>query len=263
MQPNGYVDYGFKDWDHAVIELLDAKSALIGSPLGIGYLCSSGMKNIGKYNIEGPTKKDPRYKPTDWLEKETDTNHVYDMGGKKRLVIRTMLTPEPTAPYKHNGKSCDHFGRTGVGALAHVIGSGGNNSWNYVSEFLATGAAKSPDELLSGHASTHIHVLWGSLGAALASEKDFREYLDGIKWWMIMAQAHDGGYIVMPGRDYASTDHVYGTRNFPAACAALILSLKEKRLQITGAPRLLDKQKTGSGLKSVNAPPPSSKPEQK
>lgn len=52
-----------------------------------------------------------------------------------------------------------------------------------------------------------------------------------------MVQAHDGGFVVMPGRDYASTDHVDGTRNLPAACAALILSLKDKQLQITGAPR--------------------------
>jgi len=58
--------------------------------------------------------------------------------------------------------------------------------------------------------------------------------MDTIKWWMIMAQTHDGSYVVMPGRDYASTDHVYATRNFPTACAALILSLKEKSLRITG-----------------------------
>jgi hypothetical protein len=68
--------------------------------------------------------------------------------------------------------------------------------------------------------------------------------MDGIKWWFIMAQAHDGGFVVMPGRDYASTDHVYATRNFPSACAALILSVKEKRLQITGAAR-------GNGGKSA------------
>ena len=249
MTPSGAVDYGFKDWDHAVIELTELKGSLVGSPLGIGYLCTAGMKNIGSYNLIWPTKADPRYRPTEWLAKETETNSVYDMGGAKRMVIRTMLTPEPTAPYKHDGKSCDHHGRTGVGALAHAIGTGGKKSWGYVSKFLATGAAKSPDELLSGHASTHIHVLWGSLGAALADEKDFRAYLDGIKWWMIMAQAHDGGFLVMPGRDYASTDHVYGTRNFPAACAALILSLKDKRLQITGAPRVLERARTENGLK--------------
>jgi hypothetical protein len=82
-----------------------------------------------------------------------------------------------------------------------------------------------------------MHVRWGSLGAAFASEKDFQEYMEGIKWWFIMAQAHDGSYVVMPGRDYASTDHVYATRNFPTACAALILSVKEQKLQITGAGR--------------------------
>ena len=49
--------------------------------------------------------------------------------------------------------------------------------------------------------------------------------------------AEAGRFGIMPGRDYASTDHVHGTRNLPTACAALILSLKEKRLQITGAPR--------------------------
>ena len=76
-----------------------------------------------------------------------------------------------------------------------------------------------------------------SLGAALASEKDYREYMEGIKWWFIMAQAHDGGFVVMPGRDYASTDHVYATRNLPSACAALILSVKKKHLLITGAAR--------------------------
>ena len=93
-----------------------------------------------------------------------------------------------------------------------------------------------------------MHVLWGTLGAALAEEKEFREYLDYIKWWMIMAQTHDGGFVVLPGRDYASTDHVYATRNFPTACAALILSLKEQRLQITGAAR-----RSGAGEGGVAA----------
>jgi hypothetical protein len=249
MAPNGSVDYGFKDWDHAVIELQEVKDSTIGSPLGIGYRCDAGMKDVGKYTIIWPTTSDPRYRPTDWLSKEADTNQVYDMGGNKRLVIRTMVMPEPTVPYKHNGKPCDHFGRTGVGALAHHIGNAGDKSWGFVSEFLATGAARSADNLLSGHASTHIHVLWGSLGAALASEQEVRDYLDGIRWWFIMAQAHDGGFVVMPGRDYASTDHVYGTRNLPTACAALILSLKEKRLQITGAPRVLNSPKPKSGQK--------------
>lgn len=255
MTSSGAIDYGFKDWDHAVIALSKPAGPPKNSPLGIGYLCPEGMTGIGEYKITWPTKADPRYKPTDWLAKETPTNRVYDMGGAQRLVIRTMLTPEPTKPYQHDGKACDHYGRTGVGALANSIGNGGNKSWGFVADFLATGAAKSSKGLLDGHASTHIHVLWGSLGAALASEKDFREYMDGIKWWFIMAQAHDGGFVVMPGRDYASTDHVYGTRNLPSACAALILSLKEKRLQITGAARGQGNQNSDRGVAAAKPEP--------
>ena len=193
------------------------------------------MTGIGEYAVVWPTKADPRYKPTDWLTKEQKTNRVFDMGKSRRMVVRNMSPTEPRIPYKQDGKACDHYARSGTGALAHAIGHSEDKSWNYLSDLMATGCAKSYKGLLDGHASTHMHVLWGSLGAARASEKDFREYLDYIKWWMIMAQTHDGSYVVMPGRDYASTDHVYGTRAFPTACAALILSVKEKRLRITGA----------------------------
>lgn len=232
---NGSIDYGFKGWDHAVIELQDSKGLPKNSPKGIGYECLDGMKGIGEYSIVWPTKDDPRYRPTDWLKKEQATNRVFDRGGGSRLVIRTMLPEEPKKPMEHNGGKCDHFGRSGVGALAHAIGNRENESWVYLSDHMAKGCAMSGGDLMDGHASTHMHVLWGSLGAALAEEKDFRKYMEDIKWWMIMAQTHDGGFVIMPGRDYASTDHVYGTRNFPTACAALILSVKEKQLQITGA----------------------------
>lgn len=236
VRPNGSIDYGFNIWDHAVIELADPKGSPKNSPRGIGFECLEGMDGIGEYSIAWPTKADPRYKPTDWLDKERETNRVFDMGKGKRMVVRNMSPEEPTKPYKQDGSACDHFARSGTGALAHAIGNSGNQSWGYLSELMATGCAKSGKALLDGHASTHMHVLWGSLGAARAEEKDFREYLEAMKWWMIMAQAHDGSYVVMPGRDYASTDHVYGTRAFPTACAALILSVKEKRLRITGAP---------------------------
>lgn len=234
---NGAIGYGFEAWDHAVIKLTGADAKKKGSPKGIGFLCPYDMREIKEFEIEWPTKKDPRYKPTDWITKEAETNRIFDFGDAKRIVVRTMPVPEPKRPYQHDGQPCDHYARSGVGALAHSIGNSGNKSWNYFSDFLATGCAKSPNSLLDGHASTHMHVLWGSLGAAMADPKDFQEYMEGIKWWFIMAQAHDGGFVVMPGRDYASTDHVYATRVFPSACAALILSVKEKRLQITGAAR--------------------------
>ena len=232
---NGQIDYGFKDWDHAVIELAKSGASPKNSPDGIGYECLEGLKDAGEYQIVWPTKKDPRYRPTDWLEDEVETNRVFDKGGNSRLVVRNMSPEEPTKPFAHGGGGCTHHARSGAGALAHAIGNAGNESWNHLSELMATGCAKSGRRLMDGHASTHMHVLWGSLGAAMADPEDFREYLEDIRWWMIMAQTHNGGFLVMPGRDYASTDHVHGTRIFPTACAGLILSVKEKRLRITGA----------------------------
>jgi len=243
---NGQIDYGFKDWDHAVIELVDPKASPKNSPEGIGYECLQGLRNAGEYKLIWPTKADPRYRPTDWLTEEIETNRVFDKGGVQRLVIRNMSPEEPSKPFKHGGRGTDHHGRAGAGALAHAIGNADNKSWNYLSDLMATGAAKSGRGLMDGHASTHMHVLWGSLGAAMADEKDFRQYLEDIRWWMIMAETHNGGFVIMPGRDYASTDHVYGTRNFPTACAALILSLKEKRLRITGAPNNGEEKTTSS-----------------
>lgn len=233
---NGSIGYGFTGLDHAVIILKDPNADKKGSPKGIGYPIETGMTNIGDYEIQWPTKSDPRWKPTDWVAREADSNLVYDYGGAKRLVIRQQLKKEPTRAYKHDdGKPVHHLSRPGAGALAHRIGNKGNESWRYLSDLMATGCAKNPEHVFRGHASTLMHVSWGSLGAALADRKDFQEYMDSLKWWFIMAEAHDGSFVVMPGRDYASTDHVYGTRVFPTATAALILSVKEQQLQITGA----------------------------
>ena len=233
---NGGIGYGFKGLDHAVIILQGPDADKKGSPEGIGYPIETGMQNMGDYEIQWPTKKDPRWKPTDWVANEADTNLVYDYGGAKRLVIRQQIQKEPTRAYSHDdSRPVHHLSRSGVGALAHRIGNKGNESWRYLADLMATGCAKNPEHVFRGHASTLMHVSWGSLGAATADPKDFREYMDALKWWFIMAETHDGGFVVMPGRDYASTDHVYGTRVFPSATAALILAVKDKHLQITGA----------------------------
>lgn len=237
VDDSGGIDYGFTGLDHAVVTLTNPTSATPNAPGGIGYEIDSGMENFGPFEINWPTKSDPRYKPTDWLKDESATNRVYDFGGAKRLVVRSQPVDPPTRPFKFGGGLVGHLARSGTGALAHSIGNSSDPAMLLLSDHLAKGCARSPESLLDGHASTHMHVIWGSLGAALASEEDFRHYMEGIKWWFIMAHTHNGGFVVMPGRDYASTDHVYGTRVFPTGCAAVILALKEKRLQVTGAPR--------------------------
>ncbi len=237
--PGGEIGYGFKSWDYAIIELKDPKKSPAHSKHGIGYICPTGMKDIGEYTITWPDKNEKRAGMTSldtrWVKAEADTNIVYQRGGATRLVIRNMTHPEPKGPFNITGKPIGHYGRAGQGALAHLIGSASRKSWKYIGDHHANACASSPNDILRGHASTLMGTMWGSLGAARAEKKRFRAYMDQIKWWFIMAQTHDNGFVVMPGNDYASTDHVYATRNLPSATAALILSVKNRRLQITGA----------------------------
>ena len=234
VNSDGGMGYGLVSWDNAVINLQDGKDYENGTK-GIGFPCPSGMKKgFDKYEIEWPTKEDPRYRDTGWIEKERATNKVFDFGKNKRLIIREMTPDSPSKPYGKPSKSVNNYGRSGVGALAHLIGSK-DKSWKYVGDFLATASANSGNRILSGHASSLMHPMWGSLAAAMADVKEFRKYMDDIKWWMIMAETHDNGFVVMPGRDYASTDHVYGKRQYPSAVAALTLSVKERKLLITGS----------------------------
>ena len=238
VNDSGNIGYGFNALQHAVVTLTGPDAETTNSPRGIGFEIESGMKDMGPYEINWPTKEDPRYRPTNWLERERETNRVFDFGGAKRKIVRAEVMDPPRRPYQHDGGQVHHLARTGSGALGASIGAAGDRSWQILADHLAKSCAMSPENLLDGHASTHMHVIWGGLGAALASERDFRNFMDGIKWWFIMAHTHNGGFVVMPGRDYASTDHVYGTRVFPSGCAAIILAVKEKRLQITGAPRI-------------------------
>jgi len=237
--PGGEIGYGFKNWDYAIIELKDPKKSAAHSTRGVGYICSTGMKDIGEYTITWPDKNEKRAwltgLDTRWVKAEAGTNIVYQRGGASRLVIRNMTRREPTRPYQITGKPIGHYGRAGQGALAHHIGGASRKSWKFLGDHYANACASSPNDILRGHASTLMGTLWGSLGAVRAEKKRFRAYMDQIKWWFIMAETHDGGFVVMPGNDYASTDHVYGHRNLPTATAALILSVNKRRLQITGA----------------------------
>lgn len=231
---SGEIGYGLKSWDHAVIEPVEAKA---WNKQGIGYRVPKGMEAVGQFKVTWPTKDDKRGASTDWLRDkgELEKAAVYLINKNSLLVVRDMSKPGPREPIRNYGQRIGHITRSGSAALAHGIGNRDNKPWMYMSDFYATACANSPNALLDGHASTLMHTLWGSLGAARAKPENFRSYMDGIKWWFIMAQTHDGGFVCMPGRDYASTDHVYATRNLPTATAALILSVKERTLQITGA----------------------------
>lgn len=232
---NGEIGYGFKQWDHAVIEVLGDSRDKVKNKRGIGFRVDDGLEGIDEFKVLWPTKADPRYKPIDWIKTESKNVRAYITNKNKMVLIRDMSKKAPAKPMQHSGKRTGHYGRSGLGAIAHSIGSKAHPEWKYLAQHMGQACANSPDSIFDGHASTLMHTHWGSLGAYHGGEKGFRHYMDGIKWWFIMGQTHDGGFVPMPGRDYASTDHVYATRIMPSAIAALILSVKEQKLQITGA----------------------------
>ena len=227
VDEHGAIGYYAKKWDNEIIALDDKNGSPKPSPLGIGFECEEGMKGIGKFTVVNSKNRD-----TSWLADEADTNRVYTLKDNKRLVVRHMPPKEPTEPIKLVEGPTHDIGRSGAAALAHSIGNQNNQSWGYLSDFMAKSCANSPDQLLAGHASAHTHVMWGSLGARLAAPEAFRKYMDGIKWWLIMAQKHDGNY----DRNYGRTDGMLGARNLPTGAAAIILSMKDKALRITGRP---------------------------
>ncbi|MHC4253206.1 MAG: DUF6288 domain-containing protein, partial [Planctomycetota bacterium] len=120
---------------HAIIRLKDPKEGLSGK--GPGHQCPTGMKKITEYEIVWPTRKDHRWKPTDWIGKERATNIVTELKDPTiRRVDRNHPAfkkgaPEPTRPY-NTSKGGGHIAPVGMGALAHLIGNRDDKSWNYL-----------------------------------------------------------------------------------------------------------------------------------
>ena len=255
---NGAIGYGVASWDRAVIQLKGESKGKAHTGKGIGYPVPTKLEGVKEFDLVWPMPGDKRGRPLDWMKtKELENAAVYLIGKDKLLIVRDMSMPGPKAPMPIGDSPVSHYVRTGTAALAHGIGNGDNPSFQHLSNFYAKACANSPNALLDGHASTLMHSLWGSLGAARADARSFQQYMQGIKWWFIMAQTHDGGFVCMPGRDYASTDHVYGTRVLPSATAALILSVKEAKLQITGAETsVANRQRKDTGDKGASKPKP-------
>lgn len=233
----GYIDYGMASWHHAVIEPVGESIGKATNKKGIGYPVPTGMQGVDQFKLIWPTPQDNRGGSTDWLNSKDELARarVVVSGENQLIVIRDLTSKGLTRMPRMPDRPVGHIFRSGGAALAHAIGNEDNQAWQVMSQVYAHACAASPNAILDGHASTLMHTLWGSLGAAHAGKEAFVRYTQGMKWWFIMAQTHDGSFVPMPGRDYASTDHVYAGRTFPTATAALILSVKEAKLRITGA----------------------------
>ena len=226
---------------HAIIKLANPKKGLSGK--GPGYICPTGMQDIGEYELVWPTKADPRWKPTDWIAKEADTNVLTEHKGDGiRRIDRSHPkyeeAPEPKKPYKTT-KTGGHLAPVGMGAVAHLIGNSDKPSWKYLGEHCANTCAIGPGNAFDGHAASNLHGFWSVVGAARSNQpKQLRAYFDYMKTFLILSETHNGGLILQPwGRDRpnCNSDVSYGPRILPTATGAILLALGKKRLQITGA----------------------------
>jgi len=226
---------------HAIIQLHDPKKGLSGN--GPGYVIPAGMNDIGSYDIVWPTKADPRWKPTDWIEKEADTNILTEHQGDGTCRVDRNhpdyeVAPEPTKPYKTTG-SGSHLAPVGMGALAHLIGTEDKKSWQYLGLHSANTCVNRPGNAFDGHASANLAAFWSILGAGRSDDPEkLRAYFDYMKTFLILAETHNGGLILQPwGRDRpgCNSDVSYGPRTLTTATGAILLALGKKHLQITGA----------------------------
>jgi hypothetical protein len=269
------IAYGFGNADklnppdilptHAVIKVADASKGLSGK--GPGYVCPTGMKGIGSYEIIWPTQADPRWKPTEWIAAESDTNIITELKEPglrqvNRRNPRYREAPEPTGPFQ-TSRSGGHLAPVGMGALAHLIGNEDKPSWEHLGRHAATTCALGPGNAFDGHAAGNLHAFWSILGAAQSDNPQvLRAYFDYMKTFLILSETHDGGLILQPwGRDRpnCNSDVSYGPRILPTATGAILLALGERKLQITGA-TTRTKKKAG---KPARAPRPTKRPADK
>ncbi|MFM9059130.1 MAG: DUF6288 domain-containing protein [Planctomycetaceae bacterium] len=252
---------------HAVIKLKDPAKGASGR--GPGYLCPTGMKGIGDYELVWPTKADPRWKPTEWIAAEAATNIVTELkepGFRQvdRRNPRYRETPEPTGPFQ-TSRSGGHLAPVGMGALAHLIGNEDKPTWRYLGHHAATTCALGPGNAFDGHAASNLHAFWSILGAARSDNPQvLRAYFNYMKTFLILSETHDGGLILQPwGRDRpdCNSDVSYGPRILPTATGAILLALGEGRLQITGADlkAAATSDKGAKGMKG-RKPTPAKKP---
>ena len=138
-RPKASLFVAYKRWDHVEIKLKNPESSPCKSAKGVGYLCPTGMKDIGEFTILKKKSCGCKQGDTSWVASEAATNRVYEQKGAARLVVRSMLTPEPTRPYSTSRQGAGgSFGNAGLGALSHTIGNSGNTSWKYLADHLAT-----------------------------------------------------------------------------------------------------------------------------
>ncbi len=135
------------------------------------------------------------------------------------------------------------MGRTGAAALAHYLSPVGGKKYQDFAKLCAGCIGTNPTTFPDTHGSPILGMVWTGLGAA-ADARCLRKLLDYNRWQFALAQCPDGTFYYQPNRDNNKQDFAAGPRLSATAATALILSLKHKKLQITGAKLVVHKKPT-------------------
>ncbi len=129
-----------------------------------------------------------------------------------------------------NNKYAD-MGRTGGAVVAHAVSATGGKVFADYAKKGADCIGAYPKTFPDTHASPIIGQVWTSLGAAV-DPAAFRRLMDENRWWFALAHCPDGTFIYQPNRDNNPQDYAACPRLSMTAATALILSIKDKRLQM-------------------------------
>lgn len=80
---------------------------------------------------------------------------------------------------------------------------------------------------MGGHAELIFSIAWSSVGAVFAPEPEFRMYADNMLWYYELSRQRSGALTCLGHTRYRRS----------TAALGMVLTLAEKRLRITGAPR--------------------------
>ena len=126
------------------------------------------------------------------------------------------------------------MGRTGVSALTHYLYPGNNESYKAFGLFNARCIGNYPLTFIDTHGCPLLGMVWTGLGAN-TDPQSFRKLMDYNRWAFSLSQCPDGTFYYQPNRDNNPQDYAECPRLSGVAATALILSVKERRLQMTGA----------------------------
>ena len=128
------------------------------------------------------------------------------------------------------------MGRTGTSALAHIMGSDGDDEFGRIARANAECIGKNPTTFPDTHGSPLLGMAFTALGAN-ASPEALRALLDHNRWHFALAHCPDGTFYYQPNRDSNPQDYAAAPRLSATAATALILSIETGNLAITRRPQ--------------------------